>query len=251
MNNLAIAIGVGFIYYLAYIEMHWAQNFFKEAIVIGAAIGLIMGDFKTGIIMGGNFQLLYIAGVMAPGGNLSIDSQLACCVAIPIAIATGMDVEAAMVLSIPFGLLGVFLDNFRRTVMGYWTRKADKHAAEGNVNAILFDGIGGPLIFNVFLRWIPVALIVYLGADAANAIVEMLPVWLTNGFKVAGGMLPATGLAMILVMLNKQFLLIYYILAVILTQMLSMPIVVAALFAFVMAALHIMFTKSDNAAAES
>lgn len=27
-NSLLIAIGVGFIYWLAYIEMHWAQNFF-------------------------------------------------------------------------------------------------------------------------------------------------------------------------------------------------------------------------------
>lgn len=244
MSSIGIAIGVGFVYYLAYIEMHWAQNFFKESIVIGAAIGLIMGDFKTGIMMGGSFQLLYIAGVMAPGGNLSVDSQLASCIAIPIAISTGMGVEEAMVLSIPFGLLGVFLDNFRRTIMGYWTRRADKHALDANTKAILFDGIGGPLIFNIFLRWIPVAIIVYLGADAASALIQVIPQWLMTGFKVAGGMLPATGLAMILVMLNRPSLLVYYVLAVILTQVLAIPIVMAALLGGIFAVLHVTFTQN-------
>lgn len=251
MENLAVAIGVGFIYYLAYIEMHWAQNFFKESIVIGAAIGLIMGDFKTGIMMGGSFQLLYIAGVMAPGANLSVDPQLAACVAIPIAMSTGMSVEEAMVMSVPFAVIGVFLDNFRRTIMGYWTRQADKHALEANTKAIMFDGIGGPLIFNIFLRWIPVTLIVYLGADAASAIVEAIPEWLMNGFTVAGGMLPATGLAMILVLLNQKMVLVYFLLAAVLTQVLSMPIVVAAIIGGILAVLHVTFTQSKNSEAEA
>lgn len=248
MNMLFVAIGIGFVYYLAYIESPWVQYFFKEAIVIGAVCGLIMGDFKTGLIMGGNFQILYIAGVMAPGGNISVDSQLACCIAIPIAMASGMGVEEAMVLSVPFGVLGVFLDNIRRTIMGYWTRRADKHALEGNTKAIMFDGIGGPIIFNIFLRLIPVAIIIYLGVDAATAIVNAIPSWLMNGFRVAGGMLPATGLAMILVMLNKPFLLVYYVLAVILTQLLSIPVVAAALIGGIFAILHVTFTKKPEEA---
>ncbi|MBC5689316.1 PTS sugar transporter subunit IIC [Mediterraneibacter sp. NSJ-55] len=249
MNNmLLIAVGIGFVYYLAYMESPWVQYFFKEAIVIGAVVGLIMGDFKTGLMMGGNFQILYIAGVMAPGGNLSVDSQLACCIAIPVAMASGMGVEEAMVLSVPFGVLGVFLDNIRRTIMGFWTRRADKHALEGNTKAIMFDGIGGPLIFNIFLRWIPVAVIVYMGVDAATAIVNAIPEWLMEGFKVAGGMLPATGLALILVMLNKPMLLVYYVLAVVLTQLLSMPIVAAAVIGGVLAILHVTFTtKAEEA----
>ncbi len=249
MENLWIAIGVGFIYYLAYVESPFIQFFFKEAIVIGAAIGLIMGDFKTGLIMGGNFQILYIAGVMAPGANLSVDSQLACCVAIPIAMSTGMGVEEAMVMSVPFGVLGVFLDNFRRTVMGYWTRRADKHALQANTKAIMFDGIGGPLIFNVIIRWIPVAVIVYLGANTATALVEAIPDWLMNGFRVAGGMLPATGLAMILVLLNKPFLLVYYVLAVVITQVASVPIVVTAVVGAILGILHVTFTQDKTAAA--
>lgn len=211
---------------------------------------MIMGDFQTGIMMGGSFQLLYIAGVMAPGGNLSVDPQLACCIAIPIAISTGMGVEEAMVMSVPFGIMGVFLDNIRRTIMGYWTRRADRHALEGNTKAIMFDGIGGPLIFNVFLRWIPVAVVVYLGTDAAAAIVNAIPEWLMNGFRVAGGMLPATGLAMILVMLNKKSVLIYYVLAVVLTKLLSMPIVAAAIIAGILAILHVTFTQKEAAEAE-
>lgn len=59
-------------------------------------------------------QLVYL-GVIATGGNVPADDVLAATIAIPIALQTGMSAEVAVGLAVPFGVLGVFVDQIRRT----------------------------------------------------------------------------------------------------------------------------------------
>lgn len=63
-----------------------------------------------------------------------------------------------------------------------------------------------------------------------KALVEMLPAWLTHGFEIAGGILPAVGFAMLLkVMLKLEyvpFLLIGFVIACFLDFSNLLPIAV-------------------------
>ena len=90
------------------------------------------------------------------------------------------------------------------------------------------------------LYGIIVFLCAYVAQDAMKAFVEILPEWLTHGFEVAGGILPAVGFAMLLkVMLKGEFvpyLLIGFVIACFLDFSNLLPIAVVgvalALFVF-------------------
>ena len=46
--------------------------------------------------------------------------------------SVGMNAEAAVALAVPFGVLGVFMDQLRRTINATWVHMADKYAEELN-----------------------------------------------------------------------------------------------------------------------
>ena len=49
-----------------------------------------------------------------------------------------------------------------------------------------------------------VFLSVYLAQDSMRTLVSLMPSWLTHGFEIAGGILPAVGFAMLLKVLLKK-----------------------------------------------
>ena len=63
----------------------------------GGAFGLIMGDLSTALIIGAGIEMMYV-GLVTNGGNIPADECLAGVVAIPIALASGMDAQSAIVL---------------------------------------------------------------------------------------------------------------------------------------------------------
>ena len=67
------------------------------------------------MIIGAGMQLVYLGVTSTPGGNVPSDPALAACISIPIAVKAGMDPNLAIALAIPFGVIGVFLDQLRRT----------------------------------------------------------------------------------------------------------------------------------------
>src|SRR5699024_6972957 len=83
-------------------------------IMAGLVYGLIYGDIATGLIIGANIQLVYL-GIIATGGNIPADQALAGVIAVPVALELGLDASTAVGLAVPFGILGVFLDQIRRT----------------------------------------------------------------------------------------------------------------------------------------
>ncbi len=93
-----------------------------------------MGDLPTAMLIGGTLQLIYF-GTISPGGNIPADEAFAACIAIPIAIQTGISAEVAVSLAVPVGLLGVLLDTLRRTYGTVWVRIADKAAEKGDRKA--------------------------------------------------------------------------------------------------------------------
>ncbi len=62
-----------------------------------------------------------------------------------------------------------------------------------------------------FQGFIPAFLAIFLGADAVSTLVNNMPDWINTWLKVAGGMMPALGFAMLFVMMYKKKLLPYFI----------------------------------------
>jgi len=200
-----------------------------SGVFIGFICGLVYGDVTTGLIMGASINLVYL-GVVAPAGQIPSDEIMASSIAIPLALAGGLSTEMAITLAVPFGLLGVFLDQIRRTSNIYWLHKADKYAAEGNERGIYLCGTWYPLAVTFIIRFVPVFILLSLGADAVYKVLEILPSWLTTGLSVAGGLMPAIGFAIILKCIGNAKLLPFFFIGFFAIQYLGISTMAAAIF---------------------
>ena len=168
--------------------------------------------------------------VIATGGNVPADQALAATIAIPIALQTGMSAEVAVGLAVPFGVLGVFVDQIRRTSNSVWGRWADKFAEKGDRKGIFRCAIIYPAIFGFCLRFIPVFAINLVGAEAVSWLMGVLPQWIITGFSVAGGLLPALGFAIIIITIGRKDLLAYFFIGFFAVAYLGINTMAAAVF---------------------
>lgn len=238
---LLTAVIVGLLYWISCTEISLVSMPFQCPILIGAICGLLYGDATTGIIIGAYLQAMYM-GVFTAGNVLPSDKALASCIAIPVALASGLDATAAVAVAVPFGVLGAFIDTLRKTINSYWVKRADRCIEDANLGGLKFCAVYGPVLVNLVLRMVPVAVIVYLGASFAEPMVAAIPNWLMNGLSVAGGVLPAIGFATCVLTIGKRELLAYFLIGFFLVKVVSMPVITTAIFAAAAAMLHVQFT---------
>lgn len=207
-----------------------------------------MGDIPTALIIGANINMMYL-GMVNTGGNMPADSALAAIIAIPIALQSGMDVQAAVSLAVPFGVLGVFLDQIRRIVNAAWIHKADKYALEGNAKKVSWCLFVPTTIFNFCLRFIPAFLVTMFGSKYVTMFLEMLPEWVTHGLSVAGGILPAMGFAITMMVIGKKELMPFFFIGFFLVQYLNLNTMSCAIFGACIAILAMTMKKKGAAKA--
>ncbi len=207
MTTLLVALVTATWYWFNYFRIGYHFTYsFGSPIILGLFVGALYGDITTGLIIGANIQLVYL-GVIVAGGNVPSDSCLAASVAIPIALATGLDAQSAVAVAVPFGVLGTLLDQLKRTTNIFWLHMADKKVAAGDDKGIFRCAFIYPMLLALVYRWLPVFLVCYFGADAAETVLAVLPAWVTGGFALAGGILPALGFAQILITIGRKELL--------------------------------------------
>ena len=170
---------------------------------IAPIMGLIFNDMPTALSVGATLQMIYI-GSIAPGGNPPADEGLASCIAIPIALTAGIKPEIAISLAIPLGLLGVVLENVRKTLNTTFVHMADRYAEQGDIKGIQRAATIYPLLLAFPTRFVPVFIACLYGPDAIASFVNLLPAWSTNGLAIAGNILPALGFAITIIVIGKK-----------------------------------------------
>ena len=245
MNDILIAALCGVLYYLGTNRIGYGLTTATGSpIIYGLILGTIYGDVKTGLIVGGQIQLVYL-GMIATGGNIPADQALAGIIAIPIALQTGITAEMAVGIAVPFGVLGVFLDQIRRTSNAIWGNMADKYASESNRRGIFNAAFTFPALFAFVLRFVPVFAITLFGADAIQYLLNVLPTWIITGLSVAGGILPAMGFAIIILTIGKKEIMPYFFIGFFAVQFLGLGAMAAAVFGTCIAALK-MYSLTDK-----
>ncbi len=174
-----------------------------QPIVMGPLVGLILGDLKTGLIVGGTYQLLTI-GNMPVGGAQPPNAVIGGIMAAVFAITAKLPVDAAAAAAIPFALLGQYGVTILFTVMSPLMTKADDYAHNADdkgierINYLAMCILGA--IFGVI-----VLLFFFAGASFGEQIANAIPKKLMNGLSAAGGMMKYVGFAILLkVMMSKQ-----------------------------------------------
>lgn len=210
----------------------WLEGFYIfRPIIVSTVAGAILGDIQTGLVVGGVTELAF-AGLTPAGGTQPPNPILAGVMGVVLAHTTNASPQAAMALALPFSLLMQYVILFFYSTFAFFMRKMDKAveevdtAAIGRINFITTAIVAITYGVVVFLCG-------YLAQDYMQELVAMLPVWLTHGFEVIGGILPAVGFAMLLnTMLKREFmpfLLIGFVIASFLDFANLLPVAVVGL----------------------
>lgn len=162
----------------------------------GAVTGLVMGDFKTGLVVGATLQLTTL-GVATYGGATVPDFLSGSVMGTAFAIMSGRGSAYGIGLAIPIGLLLTQMDILGRLTNTFFQHRADKYAAEGNYRGVERMNVFGALPW-MLSRGIPVFIGLLFGSAVVTAINDWIPQWIMNGLKTAGIILPAMGIAILL-----------------------------------------------------
>ncbi len=178
-----------------------------QPIVMGPVIGAILGDMKTGLIVGGTYQLLAI-GNMPIGGAQPPNAVMGGIMATVFAVVVKLDPPAAAAAAIPFALLGQYAVTILFTIMSPMMTKADKYAENADTAGITKINVFSMVLLGTLFGII--AVLFFIGGaalgDTINLMVEKpLVAKFMNGLSAAGGMMKYVGFAMLLkVMLSKD-----------------------------------------------
>lgn len=121
MDTLVFASLMGLYYWFARLRLGYTFSaMLLQPVVIAVFVGLLLGNMQTAMIIGAGMQLVYLGVTSTPGGNVPSDPALAACIAIPFCREGRDGSNLAIALAIPFGVIGVFLDQLRRTLNAAW-----------------------------------------------------------------------------------------------------------------------------------
>ena len=174
-------------------------------------IGVILGDVKTGLVIGGTYELMMV-GNMPVGGAQPPNAVLGSIVAMIFAVKSGLPVDQALGLAVVFSVFGQYVVTFTFTFMSYIMAKADQAAENADpaeitdINILSMCILGG--LFAVL------ALVAFFGGDAASATLKSFSEnasWFMGGLGAAGKMMRYVGFAVLLkIMLANDMWGIYF-----------------------------------------
>ncbi|MDR0921003.1 MAG: PTS mannose/fructose/sorbose/N-acetylgalactosamine transporter subunit IIC [Lactobacillales bacterium] len=203
------------------------QSMLERPLVVGVVTGFLMGDLRTGVLMGAALEAVFMGNVNI-GGVIAAEPVTATTLATTFAIISHIDQKAAMTLAIPIGMLTAFVVMFMKNVLfNVFAPSLEQAARTNNQKKIVFLHYGTWVLYYVII-----SLVAFFGILAGSGPVEELvkniPQNLMNGLSAAGGLLPAVGFAMLMKMLWDNKLAVFYLLGFVLTAYLQLPAVAVA-----------------------
>ena len=209
------AILVGLVALFGYLEVVFGNSMIQRPIVMGPLVGLVLGDFKTGLEVGATLELAFM-GSVAIGAALPPEITAGGLLGTAFAISTGNGTEAALALLL-------ITNAFFLTIRAYLLHKSDSYAVNGNVKGVNRMHIISSLSWPIFMA-VLMAGSFYVGGPTVQAILEMIPDFVNDGLSVATGILPALGFALLASMLINKKVAPFFLLGFVLSAYLEMPI---------------------------
>lgn len=244
------ALTIAFCTYLAAECVPWLMGDFggyyvlSKPLASGLIVGLILGDVKTGVMVGAAVQTVYLAS-MSVGGSIQTDIAVVAYVAVALGVVAGGDPSIAIALATTLGILGVMVWNGMMFFNVFWGNLAEVEAGKGNYKGILLYHLWGSQLTTFLLRFVPSFLVLYFGANYVSQISMFAPDWLMNALGVVGGVLPAIGISMITSMLIKKAAYwVYFLIGFILVVYFELSLIAIAIIAGIIAI--ITYLQSSN-----
>ena len=261
--NITVSVGqaalIAIGYYLANSPWLFGVGYFTlyRPLVAGFVVGCILGDPAQGTLIGAAINVPYL-GFISAGGNLPVDPALPGWIGTTIALAGHLAPASAIALAVPLGLLGTVLFYGRMAVDPIFAHWADSRAEKADIRGVALMNVIPPQIFLFMISFVPVFLLALNGPTAVQDALNALPLWVTNGLVIAGGILPAIGIALTMRFIFRGAVVPYFFIGFILFTFThgSMSLVVVAVIGLALAYLHLNFSdanvpKAEGAVAEA
>ncbi|HBU2244072.1 TPA: PTS mannose/fructose/sorbose transporter subunit IIC [Klebsiella pneumoniae] len=173
-------------------------------------IGLILGDLKTGVMLGGTLELIAL-GWMNVGAAQSPDSALASIISAILVIVGHQSIATGIAIALPVAAAGQVLTVFARTITVVFQHAADKAAEEARFRTIdLLHVSAGVQALRVAIPALVVSL--FVSADMVSSMLSAIPEFVTRGLQIAGGFIVVVGYAMVLRMMGVKYLMPFFFL---------------------------------------
>lgn len=244
--TLLQAILIGALYWIECGEIFVPWTYcFTDLMFVSMLTGLILGDVRTGVIVGGTIQPMYLA-LTAVGGAKPVDKAAAGIISTAMVITQGISLEEALVVAAAASLIMAQLNTLNRVLQVWTVHKCDRCAEKGDTKALgrtIF--VYGDLI-RALCFWLPMTLVVKFGVQGLGFLMNGMPEVLQNIFTVAGGMMPALGFAMVIMVIGKGKLIPFFIAGFFFSQYTGLGSLPSALLGIFLSWLYIESTRKGE-----
>lgn len=224
----------------------FGMTMIQRPLIVGTLVGFIYGDPISGMIFGAQFELLSmgLVGIGAHSGMPEITLGSALCTAFALGSGTGL--EVALALALPISTFG--------TTIGYLTwiplnhivsERSKRAAAVGDTKTMeICQWIG---LFNYFFFPFLVVLIgMLVGAPLFEKLIDITPAFITDGIKVASGMLPALGFALLMQLTYTRKLAPYLFIGFVAVAFMGLSNIGVAIIGAILAVLVFNYSENSN-----
>lgn len=203
----------------------------NRPLVVSPIVGAVLGDFKTGVIMGAALESIFM-GISAIGGQIPADATTASIIAVAYTILTGSTTEAGIALSLPIGTaiaaFNALLTPVWASLVPHWEKTAS-NPKKFMIQNFLVSGLMG-LVPSIII-FISVA----FGVQGLNNFLASLPEWVMTGLNASASMLIGVGFAILTSMIWDKEIGYFFMFGYVLAKYLDLNILAIALLGSIVA----------------
>ena len=252
--NVWQAALIAFGYFLSSSPWLFGLAFFTlyRPLVAGLFVGLILGDPAQGTLIGAAINVPILA-FGSYGGTFPLDPGFAGWVGVTLALAGHLDPATATSIAFGLGLLGTIIFYSRMAVDSVFAHWVDARAEKADIRGVALMNVVPGQIYLLIVSFVPVFIFALNGPAYVQDILNSLPLWVVSGLVIAGGILPALGIALNMRFIFRGAVAAYFFLGFILmtTTHNSMSLVVVAAIGLALAYLHLNFIRPAAVATQA
>lgn len=244
------AICIGIIGMCATFEWALGTNLASRPIITGIFVGLVLGDLRSGIVLGGLMEMVFI-GSVTMGAAVPPDSITGGILGIALAISAKNGAGMALLLAFPIARIYLFIDNFLTLhLFPVFLKKADRCIEKGDFKGMEKIHMVSGFVIKSLPRGIVCGIAFYLGTPVLRWIFGILPAFVQEGLAVTMEYIPALGIAILATMTLTGKTAVYFILGFALAAYLKVPVIGVTILAVCMAVILVQLQDSGQTVTE-
>lgn len=221
--TITSALACAFVYwFMRYLDNTTGWDAMARPIVVAPVVGLVLGDVKTGIVMGASLEAIFM-GISAIGGAIPSDALSGTVIAVAFAIGAGGEgaMETGLALAMSIGTLMSSISSMFTPLWAglapYWEHLAvECKPKKFSLMNWIIEGVRGlPQTIVIFLG-------VAYGVSGLEAFLAACPAWVLTGLRAAGSMMTAVGFGILLSMIWSKEIGIFFFVGFIMSKSLGL-----------------------------